>query len=642
MASIPPDRPEVSLRTLPTAGDTAHQLQDVSERLHGVLEHMPDAFCLLDREWTYRYLNAAAEVLLRRPRGELLGQVAWDVFPEIASDGVRDALERTLESGTPTRLELHSPRLDTWVEVNAHPSEAGLAVYFRDIGKRKEAEERLRVFTTTTSDAIWEWDLETDLLTWNEGIETLFGHRRDEMDPTSRFWRTSIAAADERRVTGGLSRSLSCGDRTWADEFRFQRADGSYAHVYARARILHDETGTARRVIGGLTDVSDRKRLEAQTLRAQRMESIGTLAGGMAHDLNNVLTPILLSLDVLRDLVDEPGARELFDTIQRSAQRGADLVAQVLSFARGLDGERLPIRVASLVDEVRHLVLETFPKSITCHIEVAEDVWAVHGDRTQLHQVLMNLCVNARDAMPRGGRLSVAAANRVIDALYAQQHPGTSTGSYVVLQVEDTGTGMTAPVREKMFEPFFTTKETGSGTGLGLSTSLAIVRSHGGFISVSSEPGRGSLFRVHLPAAPTTLDATPRLAAAAPRGQGELVLVVDDEPSVRVVAQRTLERHGYRVLTAANGAEAVALFASHLAEAPVVFTDMTMPVMDGPSAIAALRALDPSVRIIGSSGLGAEGEQARLVSGAVQRFVPKPYTAEQLLQVLREVIDADG
>jgi len=626
---------------------TSSALRDVSDRLQHVLEEMPDAFCLLDRSWTFRYVNAAAERLARRPREALLGRQVWEEFPDTVALGVRDTLERGVTDGQPVDLELFYPPFDAWLEVHAHPSADGLAVYVRDVTTRKEAElalraseERLRVLTTTTSDAIYEWDVLGGTLLWNEGIESLFGYKRATMDLTIDFWSTSIHPEDESRVTGGLTRSLACGDTTWADEYRFRRADGTYAHVFDRGRIQRDDEGRAIRMMGGITDVSDRKRLEAQVLRAQRMESIGTLAGGMAHDLNNVLAPIMLSLDVLREMVRDPFGVELIETIQRSAQRGADLVGQVLSFARGVEGERQPVHVGALVDDVKRLVLETFPKSIACVLDVPAGVWAVHGDRTQLHQVLMNLCVNARDAMPRGGVLTIGAANRTLDDAYAEHYPESTPGTYVVIQVDDTGTGLTPAVREKMFEPFFTTKATGQGTGLGLSTSLAIVRSHGGFIDVCSEVGRGTSFRVHLPATPVQETGTgARAAEAPPLGRGELILLVDDEEHVRLVAQRTLEHHGYRVVTAANGAEAVAAFSRHQSDDPIVLTDMTMPVMDGANAIAALRALNPNVRIIGSSGLGPDSDDARAVRAEVRHFVAKPYTAERLLRALRDVID---
>jgi PAS domain S-box-containing protein len=620
---------------------------DLRDSLQDAIERMPDGFCLIDRHWKFRYVNAAAEAVLQRPREALLGRGVWDEFPEALALGLRQEFQRAVDAGQATSVEVYYEPFDVWIEANAQPTGTGLAVYFRDITARKKrelslraSEERLRVLSTTTSDVVWEWNLSDDSLSWNEGIETVLGYRREAIDPTIDFRRTSIHPDDASRVSVGLSRSLAGGDAAWADEYRFRRADGSYAHVYDRARILRNAEGEPLRVMGGLSDVSERKRAETQMLRAQRLESIGTLAGGMAHDLNNVLAPILLSLEVLREVSPDPMALGLIDTIQHSARRGADLVAQVLSFARGVEGERAPVPVIHLVDDVRRLLLETFPKSIVVRTDVDEEVWDVHGDRTQLHQVLMNLCVNARDAMPKGGVLAITAGNRVLDDLYVEQHPGTTPGPYVFIQVEDTGTGMTEAVRERLFEPFFTTKPAGMGSGLGLPTSLAIVNSHGGVMDVYTELDRGTAFKVYLPARTvSTRRPAPEPRAPLPRGHGELVLLVDDEEHVRTVARRTLEHYGYRVLTAANGAEAVALFASHIAESPVVLTDMTMPVMDGPSAIIAMRALDPDVRVIGSSGLGPDGEHARALGAALTHFVPKPYTAEHLLRTLREVID---
>ena len=331
----------------------------------------------------------------------------------------------------------------------------------------------------------------------------------------------------------------------------------------------------------------------------------GTLAGGLAHDLNNLLAPILMGIDLLRQLETRPDPVAVLTNMERSARRGADLVKQVLSFARGVEGERIAVHLAEIVREVRAIAQNTFPRNIAVEVEIPADLWAVTGDPTQLNQVLLNLCVNARDAMPRGGRLGVAARNLVVDALSAAFNRGVPAGRYVLLEVSDTGCGL--PV-DRIFEPFFTTKEVGKGTGLGLSTVLGIVRSHGGVINVYSEPPKGSVFKVYLPAQPAGDSAGPVAAAppeALPRGHGELILLVDDEPAILEVTQCTLETFGYRVITAEDGAQAIALFAAHPHEVAVVITDIMMPVMDGPALILALRRIDPKVRIIAASGLKA-------------------------------------
>jgi nitrogen-specific signal transduction histidine kinase/FixJ family two-component response regulator len=386
------------------------------------------------------------------------------------------------------------------------------------------------------------------------------------------------------------------------------------------------------------TDVTEQRRLQAQLLRTQRLESLGTLAGGIAHDLNNVLTPILMATGMLDKRIADEASRQLLATIDASASRGADLVRRILAFARGAEGPRVVVDVARVVQEVLKLVEETFPPSIRIACEVDPGLWSVRGDATHLHQLLLNLCVNARDAMLGGGKLAIAVANV---ALTGQPVPTGEEGGvsrYVQLRVTDTGTGIPPEIVERIFDPFFTTKAPGEGTGLGLATVEAIVRSHRGFLNVTSVPGSGTTFEIHLPASETTRAAAPPGPAKPPRGSGELILVVDDETAVRVLAQRALEAFGYRVVAACDGAEAVAAFAEHGTEVAAVLLDMTMPVMDGPAALAELRASDPEVPVIAASGLPlppAVTERPELRPSA---YLPKPYLPDALLRAVAETI----
>ncbi len=410
-----------------------------------------------------------------------------------------------------------------------------------------------------------------------------------------------------------------------------------WARIIAEAE--RDAQGAIIQIGGGVQDISDRRKLEQQFLRAQRLESIGTLAGGIAHDLNNVLTPILMSIELLREPLTDAERDATLDSLQNTALRGADMVSQVLSFARGVEGRRVSLGANLLLAELTRLVADTFPRSIVVETEVAPDTPAMIGDPTQLHQVLLNLAVNARDAMPNGGLLRFAAQRLVVDSLSGATSPELPVGVYVVLSVEDTGTGIPADQLTRIFDPFFTTKEIGQGTGLGLSTSLTIVRSHGGALHVYSEPGRGTTFRAFLPASTEALVAADRVPKAElPRGHGELVLVVDDEAAVREITRLTLEAFGYRVLAAADGAEGVALYAAHVADVALVLTDMMMPVMDGVTMIHVIRRLNPNVRIVAASGLAADGSVSRAANAGVQHFLPKPYTAETLLTVLHTVL----
>jgi nitrogen-specific signal transduction histidine kinase/CheY-like chemotaxis protein len=400
-----------------------------------------------------------------------------------------------------------------------------------------------------------------------------------------------------------------------------------------------NDAGLIARLGGGVQDISERRKLELQFLRAQRMESIGTLAGGIAHDLNNVLTPILMSVELLREPLSQVEREGVLTSIESSARRGADVVGQVLSFARGVEGRRLQVDADQLLADVTKLASETFPRNISIRTTVAPDLPPIAGDPTQLHQVLLNLAINARDAMPEGGNLGLRAERMVVDELAVAVAQELETGVYVLLTIEDSGFGIPAEHIDRVFDPFFTTKDLGKGTGLGLSTSLAIVRSHGGALRVYSEIGRGTTFRLYLPAAGVD-HAIERYTPAVdlPRGAGQLVLVVDDEASVREITRKTLETFGYRVLVAADGAEAVALYATRSNDVDLVLTDMMMPVMDGVTMIYVLRRMNPQLRIIAASGLAANGSVARAGDAGVRHFLPKPYTALTLLSLIHKVL----
>ena len=379
---------------------------------------------------------------------------------------------------------------------------------------------------------------------------------------------------------------------------------------------------------------AEKKQLEVQLLRTQRLESIGTLAGGIAHDLNNVLTPILTSTQLLlQSKLSHKKQRQLLETIESSTRRGAALVRQVLSFAQGVEGQYTIVSVKSLILEIKQIAEGTFPKSIEVSMDVPYDFWAVFGDVTQLHQVLMNLVVNARDAMPQGGTLQILAEHLLIDENYAAMHLDAQIGSYIAISVTDTGTGIPAELLDRIFEPFFTTKELGKGTGLGLSTVIGIVKSHGGFVSVYSQVGQGTQFKVYLPALET--GETQQTQVELPSGNGELILVVDDEAAIREITKISLETNKYQVIIVRDGIEAIAEYTQHKDQISLVLMDMMMPSMDGATAIKMLQKIDPQVKIIAVSGLLPS---ARVIEEfGVKAFLSKPYTARELLITIDEV-----
>ena len=415
------------------------------------------------------------------------------------------------------------------------------------------------------------------------------------------------------------------------------RANGEEFPIEASISQIEIEDRRLFTVI--IRDITEKKRMESQFLRVQRMESIGTLAGGIAHDLNNVLSPILTATELLQMRTADESVLRLLNIIQSNALRGGEMIRQVLSFARGVEGDYVLLQPNHLVKEIIKILSETFPKNIEIGFSLAPGLWHVNGDTTQLHQVLMNLCVNARDSMPDGGKLRIEADNIVIDDHYVRMNVEAKPGNYVRLLVQDDGFGMAPEVLEKIFDPFFTTKKPGQGTGLGLSTVAGIMRSHGGFINVYSEQGKGSRFTIYLPA---NLIAEPEEQKVSrpdlPFGNGETILVVDDEESIREVAKETLVTFGYNVITANDGTEALARFAAHRDEIRLVITDMMMPYMDGPTMIRALKKMDSEVRVIATSGLKANSHQAEVSQLGVGRFLTKPYTAETLLRAIASML----
>jgi PAS domain S-box-containing protein len=537
--------------------------------------------------------------------------------------------------------------IETSIDASGRPErETGT---IQDITERKLAgvalhrsEERFKFVARAVSDVVWDWDLTGDTLWWNDGFLTTFGFAAGEIAPSIAAWTNRIHPDDRSRVVGSIHRAIDTGMESWSEEYRFLRKDGTHAFVQDRGYIVRDAAGRGIRMVGGMRDLTEQKKTAEQLLRAQRMESIGTLASGIAHDLNNVLAPVLMSIELLkRDASNDPRHIKILNIIDASSRRGADLVRQVLAFARGPDGRRTALRLRTLIRDLEGIISETFPRNIRIVSDVADDLWAITGDPTQLHQVLLNLAVNARDAMPHGGTLTLTASDITIDAQYAGMSHEAKSGPHVLLQVTDTGTGMPPEICARIFEPFFTTKEPGRGTGIGLATVHTVVHSHGGFLNVESEVGEGTTFSIYLPADPAlqptaTLQPEP---LQLPAGRGELVLVVDDESSIREITQQTLETFGYRVITAGDGAEAVALYARQANDIAVVLTDMMMPIMDGSATIQVLLRINPAIRIIATSGIASGDNVAKARQAGAPDFLVKPYTAETLLKFLREVLD---
>jgi two-component system cell cycle sensor histidine kinase/response regulator CckA len=498
--------------------------------------------------------------------------------------------------------------------------------------EHRQTEEKLREQAEVLDkahDAILICNLHQQIVYWNAGAARLYGWSFDEARGQA---MPELLGTETWQLQEAGKLLEQTGE--WSGEMQQVTRTGKRVVVESHCTLMRDDKGKPKSVLIINNDITEHKQIEAQLLRTQRMESIGALAGGIAHDLNNVLTPILISVDLLRDR-RAADAGSLLDSIQASARRGADMVMQLLSFARGAESEQVLIHMKHVIAEQEKIIRETFPCAIRVETHIAPDLWVIRGNPTQLYQVLMNLCVNARDAMPDGGRLRVTAENFHIDEAFARMRPDSRPGPYVVVSVSDTGIGIPRSVIDRIFDPFFTTKEAGKGTGLGLSTVLAIVKNHSGFITVYSEPERGTQFKIFFPSA----EVSARMPAGDPEGElpqggGACVLVVEDDLIVREITKAMLEANGYRVLTVSDGTQALSLYAQKQAEIDLVISDISMPFLDGPATIRALRNMNPRLKVIAVSGIADAPKSLELREGEELLFLQKPYTCGRLLRCM--------
>jgi len=629
------------------------KLRESERRFRLLVESVKDyAIFMMDTDGFIVSWNAGVEHIMGYKSEEIIGKHFSTFYPEEDIEhgrlqhnlGIAVAEGRYEDEGWRVRKDGSK----FWANVvitalrDEHGNLRGFSEMTRDTTERNAAEEQIREQATLldkAQDAIIAQDLEHRIIFWNKGAENLYGWTAKEAIGKKNnellYKRGSFEFIEAYRSV------IEKGE--WMGELHHVNKKGEEVIVESRWTLVRDNGGNPKSVLVIDTNIMERKKLEAQFLRAQRMESVGTLASGIAHDLNNILSPIMMVLQLLRKKLTDENSRELLDMLDMSAQRGADLIRQVLSFARGPEGSRTILQLRYIISEIERILRETFPRSIEIDTDIPKDLWAISGDPTQLHQVFMNLCVNARDAISSSGRLSISAENIFMDEEGTRTNIDANIGPYVVITVSDTGTGIPPEIMGRIFEPFFTTKEPGKGTGLGLSAAFGIVKGHGGFINVHSDIGKGTQFKVYLPA----IETNERRKSEArepepPSGRGESILVVDDEASLREVMKVILERNGYRVITASDGAEAIASYVQNGAEIKAVIMDMVMPIMDGPASIKALHKINPEVKIIAASGLMERDKLAEITGIEVEAFLSKPYKAYNLLTTLYKVLNGDN
>jgi PAS domain S-box-containing protein len=621
-------------------------LRTSEQRLQAILDNCPAVIYVKDIQGRHIIVNSEFERLTHVTREQAKNKTNHDLFPANIADMFVRNDQRVVDTLKPLEFEevaTFDHQIYTYLTVKFPLCDASGKPYAicgisTDITQRKQAEQKIReqaALIDIATDGIFVRDLENRILFWSQGSQRLYGWTAEEalgQKTHELFCKESLA-----KLKAGLNAVMETG--SWYGELEQITKTGQEIIVASRWTLVRDESGQPQSILVVNTDITEKKQLEQQFYRAQRLESLGTLASGIAHDLNNVFTPILMIAQLLRVQLKNVDARtqELFNLLENSSKRGANLVKHILTFARGTEGKSTVLQPENLLNGLVQVIKQTFPKSIEFQSDIPKNtLWMLKADRTQLEQVVMNLAVNARDAMPNGGILKIAAKNHFIDETYARMNLDAHVGNYVVITVSDTGFGMHPEILEHIFEPFFTTKEVGQGTGLGLSTVLGIIKNHDGFIKVESEVGKGTKFRVYLPIAEGTITEQ-TVTEDLPQGHGELILVVDDEVVVQQTTKTVLENHNYKTLVANDGIEAIALYAECKQDINVVLMDMIMPNMDGLTAIRTLRTINPQVKIIATSGLPPKYDKV-FTAGAIA-FLSKPYTANELLNVLASIIN---
>jgi two-component system cell cycle sensor histidine kinase/response regulator CckA len=627
--------------------------RQTEERFRALIEHGADLIVLAAADGAVLFASQSAERVLGYTPAELVGRSGLDhIHPEDLSRA-RATLAAILERpGVPMTLEVRMQHKDgSWRVVEAvavsrleEPAVGAIVMNYRDVTERRsaeqaqrESEERYRVLVEGVRDIIFALSPEGTITSLNPAFETILGWPREAW--IGKPFDQLVHPEDLAISLELLSRVVN-GEPRPASPFRLRTRKGDY-RLGEFAAIAQLREGRLVGILGIGRDITERVLLEQQLRQAQKMEAVGRLAGGVAHDFNNLLTAITGYAELLfEDLPAGDRRREDVTEIRKAADRAAALTRQLLAFSRQQVLQPRVLDLNALVTEFGNMLRRLVGEDVALATRLTAGLGAVKADPSQIEQVVMNLAVNARDAMPHGGRLTIETANVDLDDEYAREHYPVRPGPYVLLAVSDTGTGMSEEVQAHLFEPFFTTKEKGKGTGLGLATVYGVVKQSGGFVSVYSEVGHGSSFKIYMPRVEEPIDAA-RVAAPAAAARGtETVLLAEDEPAVRSVARHALERHGYTVLEAPSAEAALDLAERYSGPIHLLLTDVVMPGMSGPELARRLAPLRPEARVLFMSGYTGESVVHHGLGAPGVHYIQKPFAPDGLAAKVREVLDA--
>lgn len=644
---LDPAHPDAGLACAVVDVSDRKHVEAILQRLSQAVEQSPVAVVMTDLEGRITYVNPRFTQLTGYAAEEVMGQ-----NPRLLKSGETPAedyerLWKTILSGRQWRGEFHNRKRNGelyWEMASISPirdADGAITQFIgvkEDITARKKSQERMReqaALLDQTQDIIAVCDMAGRLVYLNQAAERLTGCLYNEVRD-----RGLAEVLCPRRLTELHDAQREAAARgLWSGEIAFLFPEERECLLDCRLTLVKDKRAQPKSLLFVGTDITEKKRLMQQYLRAQRLESVGTLASGVAHDLNNILSPVLMGVELLELRPQDENTLGVLNMMKESARRGVDTVKQLLTFARGADSPKGPVQPRHLLKDIARLLEQTFPKNIQIYADYSGQPAPVLAEASQVHQVLMNLCVNARDAMPDGGVLYITLENQTLNETTMSLHPKARPISYVVFRVSDSGTGIPAKILDRIFDPFFTTKPQGKGTGLGLATVLGIVENHGGFVLVDSKPGKGTTFQVFLPAcAPVETCGGDIEWSAVRRGQGELVLVVDDEAAILHLAGEILLHGGYTPLTASNAAEALHHYEKHHEQIRAVLTDIMMPFGDGRQLIMMLYEQNPRMPIIAMSGLATDEFRRETLRRGARAFLRKPFRAEEVLELLGSVL----